>query len=282
MSRACCRRPSLLVRLGCPWRLSAALFLLVAGPASAWASPCGDLSLSFFDDMPATTPYFEPGATSRQITAQMQVSADGSRFMQSPFWGLGIRVLAKGGGQGGVTGESYWATGAKTPMLNIEFQRDGSGRVAREIVRSPPPPDSGSPGEPGRILGWYQYVRDDQGRLRQLIHHFHPGNDGQPLSEDDYVQSRVEIDYGLTGRNPREAVILYGAVGPIAVRFDYDSAGRLVGGSHPGPWPTYFKVTSGACEVVPERLFVILLGAHGGPWHPYEIGRNGIRPAGPR
>ncbi len=262
--------------------LLATVALLLAGPAAASASPCAALDLSFFDDMPATTPYFEPRRSSRQITAQMHVSVDGSRSMQSPFWGLGFRILPKGRDDAGGTGESYYFTESTSVMLDIEFQRDRGGRVTREVLRSPPPPDPGSPPGPGRILGWYQYVRDDQGRLRQLIYHFHPGNDGQPPSEDDYVLSRVEIDYGTAGPSPRGAVMYYGVVGPVAVRFDYDSAGRLVGGSHAGPWPTYFKVTAGACQAVPERLFVILLGAHGGPWHPYEIGRDGIRPAGPR
>ena len=131
------------------------------------------------------------------------------------------------------------------------------------------------------------YVRNDQGLLRRLVYHFHSRPDVQLPSDDDPIQSIVEIDYGLAGRNPRAAKIY----GPIPskgtglrawVGFDYDTAGRLVGGTRQGLWPSYFKVTSGACEDVPERLFVILLAAHGGPWQPIDFSVYGSWPAGPR
>jgi hypothetical protein len=60
----------------------------------------------------------------------------------------------------------------------------------------------------------------------------------------------------------------------VSTRFEYDTAGRLIGGERQGPWPTYFSVTSGSCEAVPERLFVLLLsprGDRGIPWSPAVV-----------
>jgi hypothetical protein len=246
------------------------------------AAPCGSIFLSFFDNMPAKTLFVQPGETSRHVSGQLQISADGSRLMQSPYWSVGYRVLPYSADARAITGEAYWAAGANSPILDIEFQRDPDGRVIREILRSPPPPNSASPGNLRRVLGWYQYARNDVGQLRQLVYHFNAGPDGQWLTEDDGVLSRVEVDYGLGGDKPREATIFYALGERVPIRFDYDTAGRLIGGVRQGPWPTYFSVTSGLCEAVPERLFVLLLGPHGGPWHPFDSGRGGVRPTGPR
>ncbi len=93
----------------------------------------------------------------------------------------------------------------------------------------------------------------------------------------------MDIDDGLGYHDPREAVIFYRTLGQAPVRFDYDTSGRLTGGFRQGPWPSYFSVTSGACEAVPERLFVILLTTRGGPWYPFEgSNRRGLRPGSPR
>ena len=150
--------------------------------------------------------------------------------------------------------------------------------LCREILWSPPPPDSIPPGNRRRVVGWYQYLRNSKGLLLQLIYHSHLGQDDRPPSDDDPILSRVEIDYGLGHHNPHEAVIFYRTLVRTSVRFDYDTSGRLTAGFRQGPWPSYFLVTSGACEAVPERLFVILLAAHGGPWHPFDgNSRRGLR-----
>jgi hypothetical protein len=114
------------------------------------------------------------------------------------------------------------------------------------------------------------YLRNSEGLLLQLIYHSHLGQDDRPPSDDDPILSRVEIDYGLGYHNPHEAVIFYRTLVRTSVRFDYDTSGRLTGGFRQGPWSSYFLVTSGACEAVPERLFVILLAAHSGPWYPFD------------
>jgi YD repeat-containing protein len=225
----------------------------------------------------------EPDESSLRVSGQMQISADGSRAMQNTFWSTSYRVLPDGADENGITGESYWATGAQSPVLDLEFQRDSNGRVAREILWSPPPPDSISPGGRWRVVGWYQYLRNSEGLLIQLIYHSHWGQDDRPLSDDDPILSRVDIDYGLGYHNPREAMIFYHTLARTSVRFDYDTSGRLTGGFRQGPWPSYFSVTNGACEAAPERLFVILLAPHGGPWYPFEgSSRRGLRPGSPR
>src|ERR1019366_10044755 len=195
---------------------------------------------------------------------------------------------SRGGDAHGITGESYWAMESKSPMLDIELQRDRRGEVTREILRSPPP-DSGSPEIPWRIFGWYQYVRNAEGQLRQLIYHSHSSQDTSQPSDDDPVLSSVEIDCGLGARNPRGAIIYSPISSPrgtgqqASIRFDYDSGGRLIGGTRQGLWSSHFSVTGGVCEETPERLFVILLGAHGGPWHTLDFGRYGKTiVAGPR
>jgi len=205
--------------------------------------------------------------------------------MESPFWKVGYRVLPAATDARGSGGEAYWENGSTTPVLDIEFQRGTDGRTVREILRDPPIANASSPDHARPILGWYEYVRDDLGRLRQLLYHSHPGVDGKWLTDDDVLSNWVEIDYGLSGDQPREATIFYSGGGSVPVRFEYDTAGRMIGGSRPDVWPSSFSVTSDVCERPPERLFVLLLSANGGPWHPFNLGgrsRPGVRPAGPR
>jgi hypothetical protein len=95
----------------------------------------------------------------------------------------------------------------------------------------------------------------------------------------------VDIDDGLGYHDPREAMIFYRSLGLAltSMRFDCDTSGRLTGEFRQGPWPSHFSVTSGVCEAVPERLFVILLAAHRGPWYPFEgSSRRALRPGSPR
>jgi hypothetical protein len=212
----------------------------------------------------------------------MQMSIDGTRSMQSPHWGLGYRVLPSSSDSRNITGEVYWAVGADSPTLESDFQRDSGGRISREILRSPSSHNSASPESARKILGWYEYVRNDDGRIREIVYHFSAGPDGVWLTDDDTVLSRVEIDYGLDSAGPQNATILYKLGERIAVHFDYDTGGRLLGGSREGVLASVFALTSGPCATVPERLFVLLLAPHGGPWHPFDTGRSGVRPDGPR
>jgi hypothetical protein len=271
-------RNNTLVPFGSRWAcLGTAMAIVLACTTPAMAAPCGNVSLSFFDHAPAGTPFINAGEPAQHLSAQLQFLDDGTRLLRSPYWSVGYRVSPHG------TGESYWAEGTNSPMLDIEFQRDTNGRVVREILRSPPRTNAALPGNPWRILGWYQYDRNFMGQLSQLVYYSNMGPDGQWLTEDDQVSSRVEIDYGLGGARPREATIFY--VGSrVPIRFDYDTSGRLTGGVwQAGAWASRFSVTSGSCEAVPERLFVLLLSAQGGPWNPfYGTRRLGIRPNGPR
>jgi hypothetical protein len=212
----------------------------------------------------------------------MQMSIDGTRSMQSPHWGLGYRVLPSSSDSRNITGEVYWAVGADSPSLESDFQRDSGGRISREILRSPPSRSSAAPESARKILGWYEYVRNDDGRIREIVYHSFAGPDGVWLTDDDIVLSRVVIDYGLDSASPQDAMILYTLGERVAVHFDYDADGRLLGGSRDGAFASVFALTSGPCATVPERLFVLLLGPHGGPWHPINAGRSGARQAGPR
>jgi hypothetical protein len=212
----------------------------------------------------------------------MQMSIDGTRSMQSPHWGLGYRVLPSSSDSRNITGEVYWAVGADSPTLESDFQRDSGGRMSREILRTPLSANSASPQSTQKILGWYEYVRNDAGQIREILYHSTAGPDGVWLTDDDTVLSRVEIDYGLGSDSPRSAIILYALGERIAVHFDYDPAGRLLGGSQEGAFPTVFVLNGGSCETVPERLFVLILSPHGGPWHPFVTSRGSVRPAGPR
>jgi hypothetical protein len=212
----------------------------------------------------------------------MQMSIDGTRSMQSPHWGLGYRVLPSSSDSRNITGEVYWAVGADSPSLESDFQRDSGGRISREILRSPPSRSSAAPESARKILGWYEYVRNDDGRIREIVYHSFAGPDGVWLTDDDIVLSRVVIDYGLDSASPQDAMILYTLGVRVAVHFDYDADGRLLGGSRDGAFASVFALTSGPCATVSERLFVLLLGPHGGPWHPINAGRSGARQAGPR
>ena len=248
----------------------------------AVAAPCENLTLVFFDNMPARAVFVQPTETPQRVSAQMQMSIDGTRSMQSPHWGLGYRVLPSSSDSRNITGEVYWAVGADSPTLESDFQRDSGGRISREILRSLPSRNSASPESARKILGWYEYVRNDGGRIREIVYHFSAGPDGVWLTDDDTVLSRVEIDYGLDSAGPQNATILYKLGERIAVHFDYDTGGRLLGGSREGVLASVFALTSGPCATVPERLFVLLLAPHGGPWHPFDTGRSGVRPDGPR
>jgi hypothetical protein len=252
-------------------------------PASvAAAAPCENLSVVFFDNMPARALFVQPTETPQRVSAQMQMSIDGTRSMQSPHWGLGYRVLPSSSDSRNITGEVYWAVGADSPSLESDFQRDSGGRISREILRSPPSRSSAAPESARKILGWYEYVRNDDGRIREIVYHSFAGPDGVWLTDDDIVLSRVVIDYGLDSASPQDAMILYTLGERVAVHFDYDADGRLLGGSRDGAFASVFALTSGPCATVPERLFVLLLGPHGGPWHPINAGRSGARQAGPR
>jgi len=252
-------------------------------PASvAAAAPCENLSLVFFDNMSTRAIFVQPAETPRRVSARMQMSIDGTRSMQSPHWGLGYRVLPSSSDSRNITGEVYWAVGADSPSLESDFQRDSGGRISREILRSPPSRSSAAPESARKILGWYEYVRNDDGRIREIVYHSFAGPDGVWLTDDDIVLSRVVIDYGLDSASPQDAMILYTLGERVAVHFDYDADGRLLGGSRDGAFASVFALTSGPCATVPERLFVLLLGPHGGPWHPINAGRSGARQAGPR
>ncbi len=259
--------------------VSAAVLLRAA---VAMASPCGSLSLSFSDNMPSKAIFLAPAESSPRIFAELQVSPDGSRSMQSSYWGAGYRVLPFSADVHTITGETYWVVGASSPAVDIEFQRDSEGRIMREILRGTSAPSAASPQGATRILGWYEYERNDLGQIRHLVYYFSAGPDGRWLTGDDGVWSRVEIDYGLGSDKPRDATISSALGEHVAVRFDYDSADRLTGGVRQGIWPSHFSVVGGLCEEVPERLFVLLLSPNGGPWHPFTGGRRGAQPASPR
>jgi len=128
------------------------------------------------------------------------------------------------------------------------------------------------------LAGWYQYVRDDKGRIRQLDYHRASDQAAQTPSPDDLLWSSVEIGYDRDLRMPHTASLRYSAGMLAHVRFDYDSDGRLTGGVREGAWSASFSVVGGHCSEVPERIFVLLLSTDGGPWRPYTRGR---RSAGP-
>lgn len=265
--------------------LPVGLALVLVGRAPARAASCENLALSFLDTLSEPSLTLEAQEPSLRVAGRM-VSVDGARLMESRYWNVRYRVIPHGTADRGITGESYWAVETKSRVLEVEFQRDAGGRITREILRVPPPSDSPASDIPWPIVGWYHYLRNDQGQLVRLVYHAPVGQVGSSPSEDDPVQSLVELDYGLGGRNPRAATI-YGAIwrgasgATASVRFDYDSAGRLTGGVRQGIWQSEFRVT-GACDTVPERIFVVLLASHGGPWNPFVTTRYGMRPNGPR
>jgi hypothetical protein len=211
----------------------------------------------------------------------MQISINGTRLMQSPHWGSGYRILPSSSDSRNITGEVYWAVGSDSPMLQSDFQRDSRGRIFREILHSPVSDNSVPWQSTGKILGWYEYVRNDDGQIHAIVYHFTAGRDGEWLTDDDTVLSRVEIDYGLDSESPRNATIFYSLGERATIHFDYDNGGRLLGGSREGAFPTTFVLTS-PCAPVTERLFVLLLAPHGGPWHPFVTSRGGVWAAGPR
>ena len=247
----------------------------------AVAAPCESLSLVFFDNMPTRAVVLLPVEIPQRVSARMQISLDGTRSMQSPHWGPGYRVLPSSSDSRNTTGEVYWAVGSDSPMLQIDFQRDSRGRISKEILYTLVSANSAPSQSTGKILGWYEYVRNDDGHIHEIVYHFTAGRDGEWLTGDDTVLSRVEIDYGLDSESPRNATIFYSLGEPALIHFDYDNGGRLLGGSREGAFPTTF-VLSSPCSTVPERLFVLLLAPHGGPWHPFVTSRGSVWAAGPR
>jgi hypothetical protein len=240
------------------------------------------MSLRFFDNQPINAVFLAPSETPEREIDRMQIFTDGSRAMSSIFWKTTYRILPVSADGRTATGEAYWIADSNSPILNIEFQRDRDGRVSREILLQP------SPQNQIGIQGWYEYTRDELGRLIEITYHSKPGVDGRWFTDDDFALSRVELNYESGERNPREARVFYNSLGlpvrsdyehrgGLSVTFVYDTEGRLTGGVRQDYWPTYFSVTSGACSAISERLFVLLLGAHGGPWHPFSTQGRGIR-----
>ena len=270
-------------RLSLAWA-TAILALVPAGWAKA--APCGNMTLRFFDNVPAPSIFVEPSEPKEHPEheiAQLQISPDGSRSMSSPFWAARYRILPLSDSAHTTTGEAYWFVDRDSPLLEIEFQRDIHGRVAREILLSPRPPNQPASEKATRIQGWYEYSRDDLARVIKIIFHSKPlATDGRWwITDDNFILSWAELSYENGERNPSGATIFYDIGGGQPVRFDYDTQGRLTGGFRQDYLPTYFTVTGGACSEVPERLFVLLLGPHGGPWHPYYL-RRSAHAAGPR
>jgi hypothetical protein len=242
---------------------------------------CANMTLRLFDHIPSPPLFLEPGEPSEHDIAQVQIFADGSRLMSSPFWKTNYLILPTLANAGAATAETYFDVADNSPVLEVTLERDRDGRVDREILRSPQSPNQTASAQQNRIRGWYQYSRDDLGRISEIIYHANSGPDGQWFTVDDGVSSRVEVGYENGSSTPKEATIFDNRSGRLSVHFDYDDEGRLVGGTRQYYWPTYFSVTRGVCREVPERLFVLLLGSHGGPWRPYNAGR-GVLPAGPR
>jgi hypothetical protein len=271
----------------------ALMVLVPAGPIAA--APCENMSLRFFDKMPAPPVFLEPGEPPEHEIGSMQISVDTSRSMSSMFWKASYRILPASADGHTTTGETYWMSGSDSPVLDIEFQRDRDAHVTREILLCPPPKNETTPGREARIQGWYEYSRDALGRIIEITYHSATGDDGLWLTDDDFALSRVELSYENGARNPKEAKIFYAWWGgglPVRknyesrggrlVTFVYDAQGGLAGGARQGYWPMYFSVTSGSCSGSPERLFVLLLSPSGGPWQPINGAGRSYRAADPR
>ena len=260
--------------------LAVPMVLVQVGHAATPA--CANMTLRLFDYLPRPSVFLEPKEPAAHDITQVQIFVDGSRLMSSPFWKITYRILPSAASAGAVTEETYLNAADNSPVLEISLERDRDGRVFREILRDPRLANQKASEPQNRIKGWYQYSRDYLGRIIEIIYHANSGADGQWFTEDDGLTSRVEVTYENSDSTPKEATILYDRSGKVPVQFDYDDEGRLVGGTRQCYWPTYFLVAGGVCREVPERLFVILLGSHGGPWLPYPGGRRSIRPPGPR
>lgn len=183
-------------------------------------------------------------------------------------------------------GETYLDAG-KRPVLEIRFERDRDGRIAREVLLWPAGSGAVGPGaDDPRRLGWLEYRRA-RGQVAEVVYRFHPGGDRRWQTDDDVVEHRIVFRHEQ-GR-PTEA-IAFTDPGPDGkwstgddrvgqrLRFTFDARGRWTGASGAGD----LRVTAGACDAPPERIAVLLASPATGLLHPAILTEEGAIPRPPR